>query len=289
LSVPVVVIEDNLVKTRKGCYIFSSGKQWIHPARKTNTPCSNARMPLGPIAHKEVKMRIRRYETVFMVPADLDEAKIQDILNRLDAVLERTSGVLVRREDWGVRKLAYEINRHTKGRYFLMDFVGEPKIILELERNIKMIESILRFLTVKKADEVDMEGIRKEQEEEKEKEEARKASALQRAEEAEKKAQEEAARKEAEAAARKEAEAAEKEAAAQEKAEAAEEEPAAQEEAEAVEEEPAPSEEAEAVEKEAAAQEETDGAPEQAPETEKQPEADATEPEEAPEDEQEKT
>jgi len=137
-------------------------------------------------------MRIRRYETVFMLPADLEEGKVQEILRRLDAVLERSKGVLVRREDWGVRKLAYEIDRHTKGRYFLMDFVGEPKIISELERNIKMIESILRYLTVKKSDEVDMDAVHKEQAEEKEKEAARKAGALQRAEEAGRKAAEEA-------------------------------------------------------------------------------------------------
>jgi small subunit ribosomal protein S6 len=145
-------------------------------------------------------MRIRRYETVFMLPADLEEGKIQEILARLDAVLERSGGILVRREDWGVRKLAYEIDRHSKGRYFLMDFVGEPKLISELERNIKMIETILRYLTVKKADEVDMEGIRKEQAEEKEKESARKANAQQRADEAEKKVREETAAKSAGAA-----------------------------------------------------------------------------------------
>jgi len=147
-------------------------------------------------------MRIRRYETVFMVPADLDEGKTHDILNRLDSVLGRSGGILVRLDDFGVRKLAYEIDRHTKGRYFLMDFVGQPKIVSELERNIKMIESILRFLTVKKADEVDMEGVRKEQAEEREKEAARKASAQQRAEEAEKKAREEVAGKKSAAAAK---------------------------------------------------------------------------------------
>ena len=147
-------------------------------------------------------MRNRRYETVFMLPADLEEARTQEILGRLDAVLERSGGILVRREDWGVRKLAYEINRHTKGRYFLTDFVGEPKIVAELERNIKMIESILRFLTVKKADEVDMEGVRKEQAEEREREAARKASAQQRAEESARKASEEASARRAAATAK---------------------------------------------------------------------------------------
>jgi len=126
-------------------------------------------------------MRTRRYETVFLVPADLEEGKLKEILDRLNAVLDRSGAVLVKREDWGVRKLAYEIERHSKGRYFLLDFAGSPKIISELERNIKMMESILRYLTVKKADEVDMEAIRKEQAEEREKEAAQRASARERA------------------------------------------------------------------------------------------------------------
>ena len=121
-------------------------------------------------------MRNRRYETVFMLPADLDDGKTREILERLNNALERSGGILVKREDWGVRKLAYEIKRNTKGRYFLLDFAGDPKSVAELERNIKMIESILRFLTIKKADDADMEAIQKEREAEREKEEAKKAA-----------------------------------------------------------------------------------------------------------------
>jgi len=125
-------------------------------------------------------MRTRRYETVLMLPPDLEEGKVEEILARLESVIDRSGGLLVKKDDWGVRKLAYEIRRYSKGRYFLLDLVGQTKIIHELERHIKMIESIMRFLTVKKADEADLEAARKEQAEEKEKERLRKAAALER-------------------------------------------------------------------------------------------------------------
>jgi len=125
-------------------------------------------------------MRVRRYETVLMLPPDLDEGRTGEILARLEGVVERSGGIIVKKEDWGTRKLAYEIKRHSKGRYILLDLVGQTRIVHELERHIKMIESVMRFLTVKRADEVDMEAVKKEQVEEREKEKARKAAAQER-------------------------------------------------------------------------------------------------------------
>ena len=125
-------------------------------------------------------MRIRRYETVFVLPPDLDDGKTLEIVSRLEGVIDQQGGTLVRREDWGVRKLAYEIKRCSRGHYFLLDYAGPAQAVSELERHIKIIESILRFLTVKKEETVDMEAISKEQAEEREKEEARKAAAEER-------------------------------------------------------------------------------------------------------------
>ena len=106
--------------------------------------------------------------------------KIQEILEKLESIIDKSGGILVKKDDWGLRKLAYEIKRSTKGRYFLLDFAGPADLIVELERRIKIMESILRFLTIKKEDVVDMELIKKEQEEEKEREAAKKAAALER-------------------------------------------------------------------------------------------------------------
>ena len=100
-------------------------------------------------------MRVRRYETVFVLPPDLEEGRTREILGRLEGIIDQQGGTLVRREDWGVRKLAYEIKRCSRGHYFLFDYAGPAQVVSELERHIKMIESILRFLTVKKEETVD--------------------------------------------------------------------------------------------------------------------------------------
>ena len=121
-------------------------------------------------------MRNRRYETVFILSPDLEEGKKKEILDRLDGVVEKGEGIRVKREDWGVRRLAYPVNHHPKGHYYLLDFVGSAQIVAELERHMRMIENVFRFLTVKTEDGVDLEAARKEQAEEKEKEEAREAA-----------------------------------------------------------------------------------------------------------------
>ena len=120
-------------------------------------------------------MRNRRYETVFILPPDLEEGKRKEILDRLDGVVEKGGGIRVKREDWGVRRLAFTVNRHPKGNYYLLDYVGSAQVVAELERHLRMFENVLRFLTVKTDDRVDPETAKKEQAEEREKEEAREA------------------------------------------------------------------------------------------------------------------
>ena len=191
-------------------------------------------------------MRNRRYETVFILPPDLEEGKRKEILDRLDGVVEKGGGIRVKREDWGVRRLAYTVNRHPKGHYYLLDYVGSAQIVAELERHMRMLESVLRFLTVKTDDRADPEAAEKEQAEERVKEETREAerreAALREAERKEAALREEEQKKAA----------LEEEAASQEASEADEpapsEEPSA-EEGEAVD-EPAPSEEPSAEEEE---------------------------------------
>jgi small subunit ribosomal protein S6 len=121
-------------------------------------------------------MRNRRYEAVFILPADLDEGKKKELLDRLDGAVEKSGGFLIKREDWGVRRLAYSVRNHPKGHYFLFDFVGSSQVVSELERYMRMFESVLRFLTVKTDDRVDLAAARKEQADEREKAAARAAA-----------------------------------------------------------------------------------------------------------------
>jgi len=216
-------------------------------------------------------MRNRRYETVFILPCDSDEGKKRDILDRLDGVVEKGGGIRIKREDWGVRRLAYPVKNQPKGHYFLLDFVGTAQIVAELERHMRMLEDVHRFLTVKTDDRVDLEAAQKEQAEEKDKAAAKEVAAKEAAEKeaaAKEVAAKEAAEKEAA-----EKEAAEKEAASARAASEAEEAALSEEStAEATETEEASSPETDPEEEVA---EEADGVQEEAssPETDSQEEA----------------
>ena len=127
-------------------------------------------------------MRIRRYETVFILEPDIEESRRKETLERLETIIQKGGGILVKRDDWGIRKLAYDIGRFSKGHYFLYDFAGPSRAVSEVERHLRMFEVVLRFLTVKKEDQVSLEAMEKVRAEEQEKEEARRMALQQRRE-----------------------------------------------------------------------------------------------------------
>ena len=105
---------------------------------------------------------MRRYETIFIVPADLLEDETNAMIDRYRSLFIKNKGIVVKVEKWGKRKLAYEIKKQIRGFYVLMDLVSEHAAVTELERNFKIDDKILKFLTVKKADQVDLAAIEKE-------------------------------------------------------------------------------------------------------------------------------
>jgi len=107
---------------------------------------------------------VRRYETVAITLADYPDSEIDSLIDRYQSIIASQGGSVVRIERWGRRKLAYEIKKQTKGFYFLLNFVAPQNAVDELERNFKLDDRILRFLTVKLSDQVDMEEVAKEME-----------------------------------------------------------------------------------------------------------------------------
>jgi len=107
---------------------------------------------------------VRRYETVAITLADYPDSEIDSLIDRYQSIIASQGGSVVRIERWGRRKLAYEIKKQTKGFYFLLNFVAPQIAVDELERNFKLDDRILRFLTVKLSDQVDMEEVAKEME-----------------------------------------------------------------------------------------------------------------------------
>ncbi len=102
-------------------------------------------------------MTINEYELVLILRPDLDEAATTEILEKIESTITDNEGTLLVRDDWGQRKMAYEIQNHQKGRYVLEKFLSSPEFIVELERRLRIEERVIRFLTVRKPGAVDVE------------------------------------------------------------------------------------------------------------------------------------
>jgi len=97
---------------------------------------------------------MREYETTFIVQPEISDEGRQALCQKLDAALERMSALRLGLEDHGKRKLAYEIRKFQKGHYFTLFFLDVGPSVKEIERLLRLDESVLRFLTVQVNDEV---------------------------------------------------------------------------------------------------------------------------------------
>ncbi len=93
---------------------------------------------------------MRDYEVLYIVRADLDDDKVQEVVKRVNTLIERSGGVAERTNLWGKRKLAYEVKHQKEGSYVLQDFRIGPDRIPELEAALKITEEVLRHLIVRK-------------------------------------------------------------------------------------------------------------------------------------------
>jgi len=92
---------------------------------------------------------MNKYETIFVLSALLDEEKIQEIVNRSKSLIE-SSGELEKVEEWGKKRLAYEVEKQKEGYYTLVHFSAEPTFPAELEHVYKVTEGVLKYLIVKR-------------------------------------------------------------------------------------------------------------------------------------------
>jgi small subunit ribosomal protein S6 len=95
---------------------------------------------------------LRDYEVLYIVRADLEDDKVQDIVKRVNTLIEKAGGSVERTNVWGKRKLAYEVKHQKEGSYILQDFQIGPDGIPQLEAQLKITEEVLRHLVVRKPD-----------------------------------------------------------------------------------------------------------------------------------------
>ncbi len=89
------------------------------------------------------------YENVFVARQDLTPAKVNELTEKFVAVIEAKGGKVTKREDWGLRTLAYKIQKNRKGYYTLMNIDAPADAVVEMERLMRLDENLLRYLTVK--------------------------------------------------------------------------------------------------------------------------------------------
>ncbi len=88
-----------------------------------------------------------KYETVFILTPVLSDAQMKEAVEKFSTVLADNGATIVNTEMWGLRKLAYPIQKKSTGFYTLIEFNGEPTIVRKLETAFRRDERVLRFLT----------------------------------------------------------------------------------------------------------------------------------------------
>jgi small subunit ribosomal protein S6 len=105
---------------------------------------------------------LRRYETILIANADLRDDEQTTLIARYSGIITGQKGILVKGDCWGKRKLAYAIKKQARGIYILLEYAGGGAVVNELERNLKIDDKILKFMTILKEDGIDPIELEKE-------------------------------------------------------------------------------------------------------------------------------
>jgi small subunit ribosomal protein S6 len=105
---------------------------------------------------------MRRYESLWVVNGDLPDEEVKSAIDKFSGIISSQGGTVVGLDEWGRRKLSYKIQGTIRGYYVLADFAGTSETVKELERNYRIDDRIIRFLTTKKSDKVNMEALQAE-------------------------------------------------------------------------------------------------------------------------------
>ena len=105
--------------------------------------------------------KLAGYETTFITRSELSDEALKTFQDRLSQVVGNYGGGMVLSEDWGKRKLAYSIQKESRGHYTYFVYTGKGDIVHEIERNLRLHDHVLRFLTVNLEKEFDSAAFQK--------------------------------------------------------------------------------------------------------------------------------
>jgi len=92
--------------------------------------------------------RARQYETIYILRPDVDAEGAEKVGQRVQEVVTRESGKLTKVELWGRRRLAYDLAKHKRGVYVYLKYLGDGRVVAEVERNLRLSDTVLKYQTV---------------------------------------------------------------------------------------------------------------------------------------------
>ncbi|NWH06216.1 30S ribosomal protein S6 [Desulfobacter latus] len=108
---------------------------------------------------------MRKYETVFISDPDMSDQAREELLERVKSIIDREKGILLDIDEWGLKKLSYEIKKKLRGYYVCLTYGGTGALVTELERNFRLSDFIMKFMTILITEHVTEESLKQEAEE----------------------------------------------------------------------------------------------------------------------------
>jgi small subunit ribosomal protein S6 len=93
--------------------------------------------------------KMNLYEKVMILDSRLDDSAVEETVEKVKDRIIKQGGEILKTENWGTRKLAYELNKHQKGNYVILLFKAPPSTIMELERFCRLTDAIIKIMVVK--------------------------------------------------------------------------------------------------------------------------------------------
>ena len=103
---------------------------------------------------------MRRYETIFIMDPDLDKDDRAPLLEKVQEFIPTYDGFLVEVNEWGARKLAYDIKKKQRGYYVRLDYCGTGALVNEMERYFRISDQFLKYMTVLLDKDVDLDALK---------------------------------------------------------------------------------------------------------------------------------
>jgi small subunit ribosomal protein S6 len=98
----------------------------------------------------------REYETIFILRPNTPNEGVAEVNTRVKGIIEGMGGKIIKVDNWGKRRLAYEVAKERKGIYLYWQYLAQPGVVEECERNLRMLDSVIRYLTTKVDENIDV-------------------------------------------------------------------------------------------------------------------------------------